>query len=373
MTPLPQHVGPTLSYDVYSALEDYLWHNLTHLWGYVPLQRRSPIPKPFQDILALDGDRLVVIILKEAEDVWVGYQAETYAQYLLQKRPFSKQINYDYPIQIRVISPGYSSVPEVQDSPGSVSVEIKFWTVSCLTQHPWVLVLRDCDSQVIQTIQIQDPLLLAGGKVALERKLPPKTTKLQQLLVKAHPAAQEGIEKIWEHLLKTDAAMMEFTYGDGVRVGLGKACPCFEVMADDERQDIALFLWLPLKLQYGTRQPSVVVRMRIWTDWRRVTDIGYIPEGLGRKLTFAEFRMGIIKPMRRALVKRSYNRYFSDPNWRKIVADEQESRYNRHPWADAKYEYALTVTQYEKLIQTEVPEHSLLTLVEWSLESCLKF
>lgn len=371
MTLLPQQAGPILSCEFAPAFEDYLWQNLTALWGFLPLQRRSPIPKPFQDILALDGDRLVAIILKSAADDWVGYQAMTYSQYLQQNRPFAERVNYDQPILILVISPSYSADTKVQDQ--QVSVEIEFWTISALTRTaPWTLALTNCDHKIQHMLHLNEPLLFKKGLYNSVRPLPPKTKKLQQLLAKASPAAQEGIEKIRHEFLSTQSAMMEFTYGDGVRIGLGKFCPCFEVMEDEERQAIALFLWLPFKMCYGAEQESSIVRARIWTDWQRVTDIGYIPEGLGQKLTFAEFRAGAARPMKRALGNRSYNRYYTDPAWRKVVADEQEARYNRYPWADAKYEYALTVAQYEKLMHKNLANDLLMTFVNLSLQNCSK-
>jgi hypothetical protein len=371
MTLLPQQAGPIFSCEFAPALEDYLWHRLTDLWGFLPLQRQSPIPKPFHDILALDGDRLVAIILKRAEDYWVGYQALTYAQVLLQKRLFSDRVNYEQPIRVLVISPGYHS--ETKHQCESAPAEIEFWKISCPTQTgPWLLELIDGDYPVQHTLNLNEPVPLTEDQPSVDRTLPRKTKKLQQLLAQAHPVAQVGIETIWQALMSAHPSMMEFTYRDGVRIGLGKSCPCFEVMEDAERQTIALFLWLPFKMSYGTRQEASIVRVRIWTDWQRVTDIGYVPDGLGQKLTFAEFRAGVVKPMKRALGYRSYNRYFTDPVWRKVVADEQEARYNRHPWADAKYEYALTVVQYEKLMNISLLDNCLMTFVNSSLQNYLR-
>jgi hypothetical protein len=371
MTLLPQQAGPIFSCEFAPALEDYLWHRLTDLWGFLPLQRQSPIPKPFHDILALDGDRLVAIILKRAEDYWVGYQALTYAQVLLQKRLFADRVNYNQPIRILVISPGYH--PETKRQCESAPAEIEFWKISCPTQtESWVLELMDGDRTVQHDLYLHEALQLTEDKPSVDRTLPPKTKKLQQLLAQAHPFARAGIETIWQTLLSAHPAMMEFTYRDGVRIGLGKSCPCFEVMEDVERQTIALFLWLPFKIRYGDGQEPSIVRVRIWTDWQRVTDMGYMPDGLGQKLTFTEFRVGVVKPMKRALGYRSYNRYFTDPAWRKVVADEQEARYNRHPWADAKYEYALTVAQYEKLMNISLLDNSLMTFVNLSLKNYLK-
>jgi hypothetical protein len=373
MTVLPQPAGHSLPCKFTPVFEDYLWEHLTELFGFIPLQRCSPLPKPFQDILALDGDRLVVIIVKPTEDHWVVYQATAYHQYLLQERPYSDRVNYNQPVRMMVISPRFQDKTLVHRPQNAIAME--FWTVEGDDRdkpYRWELTLHDS----LITHRITHRITLTKRQLLAEchptPALPPKTQKLQQLLSQVSPAEQEKVECIRQYLLRTNQSFTEFTYGDSVRIGLGKSWPCFEVAFDKARNSLALFLWLPFKERYGdVQEKRSMARVRIWTDGQRVTDIGYSPEGLGHKVTFAEFRAAAVRPLRRSLGNRSYNRYYKDPTWRKQVADEQEARYNRHPWSGSQYEYALTLLQYEKLIHQRFPDPTVITFVKLSMESII--
>jgi hypothetical protein len=371
MTVLPQPAGHSSPCKFTPVFEEYLWQHLTEVFGFIPVQRCSPIPKPFQDILAVEGDRLVAIIVKPTEDYWVVSQATAFHHYLLQERPCSDRVNYDKPIRLIVIAPRFQDETLIHRQQCGIGME--FWTVEELAQdgcHSWKVTNRDC--LVTQSVALPPSQLLAERHPASVISLPPKTQKLRQLLAQASPAEQEGVAHIWQYLFCTHQSLTEFTAGNSVRIGLGKSCPCFEVAFDEARRNLALFLWLPFKERYGDLQEELsIARVRLWTDWQRVTDFGHIPDGLGRKVTFAEFRAASVQPMRRSLGNRSYNRYYKDPSWRKQVADEQEARYNRHPWSGSQYEYALTLPQYEKLINQKFPDNTVMTFVKLSLDSLI--
>jgi hypothetical protein len=369
MTVLPQSAGHSLPCKFIPVFEDYLWQHLTELFGFIPLQRCSPIPKPFQDILALDGDRLVAMIVKPTEDHWVVYQATAYYQYLLQERPYSDRVNYHQPIRMIVIAPRFQDETLVHRPQNAIAIE--FWSVVGNDRdEPYRWELTPHDPLITHSVTLTKRQLLAECHPT--PSLPPKTQKLRQLLSQVSPAEQEEVECIRQYWLRTNQSFTEFTYGASVRIGLGKSCPCFEVAFDEARNSLALFLWLPLKERYGDAQAKpFIARVRVWTDGQRVTDIGYSPEGLGHKVTFAEFRAAAVRPLRRSLGNRSYNRYYKDSEWRKQVADEQEARYNRHPWSGSQYEYALTLLQYEKLIHQRFSDYTVMTFVRLSMESTI--
>jgi hypothetical protein len=49
---------------------------------------------------------------------------------------------------------------------------------------------------------------------------------------------------------------------------------------------------------YAWNKRQFVGRLRIWTDWQNVLSLGHVPKGLGRKVTFEEFKKSRVKPQK---------------------------------------------------------------------------
>lgn len=114
--------------------------------------------------------------------------------------------------------------------------------------------------------------------------------------------------------------MQEQASAGGVIYGRGKGKPCAEIRFDPQRKSPVLFLWLPLRLRMGIDQKSFTARMRIWTkDWVTVSDLGHIPKGLGRMVSFREWETGSVRPLNKILPSRKDARakYFSSAAYRR--------------------------------------------------------
>ncbi len=140
--------------------------------------------------------------------------------------------------------------------------------------------------------------------------------------------------------------MQEILNTGSINYCKGKSNPCAELRFDSERNCAALFLWLPHVSTWQKKR--FIARMRIWTDWKIVSDVGHVPKGTGRMITKSEWELGTVRPLKK-LVKGDF------------------LRSNTH-----KSPLAMKVTHYMKLIEKSEELNYLDTLVDIALETWLK-
>lgn len=89
-----------------SALESFIWQNLSNLLGFNPIAQQYYVEGQTCDILAVNLARqLVVIELKNSEDRYIVQQLTRYCHSLKTQFPFAEQVDYSKPIHLLAIAP----------------------------------------------------------------------------------------------------------------------------------------------------------------------------------------------------------------------------------------------------------------------------
>ena len=121
---------------------------------------------------------------------------------------------------------------------------------------------------------------------------------------------------------------------------------------------IALFLWLPHQTSWKKKSKRIIARMRVWTDWKVVSDIGHVPKGLGNKVNLNELESASVRPPNKLLKSNKIKKiYFTDPSFREDWVNniKSQSKYFTHS-PHYKSGLALSIKDYFELI--DQPDHS---------------
>lgn len=266
------------------ALENFIWDNLEIALGLIPLKRQYVIKGEICDILAITSHKqLVIIELKNAEDRYVVQQLTRYYDSLIEERPFSQEVDYDQTVRLIAISPTFHRHNYVDRKYNQLSVEF-IQTAILQDSDGFSLKLESLDDQITQKISIPYEDL----KSRLQRQNEPDIPEqLVRWLGSCPPQQQDSFRKIRSDILGYHERMQEFVDKKSIRYGTGKTKLCAEFYFDSKNQVPALFLWLPLP---SNRKGKSVGRLRIWTDGVLVTNVGHVPEGLGKMRLEKEWR-----------------------------------------------------------------------------------
>lgn len=259
------------------ALEDFLWDNLTALFGLSPLARQWNIGGQICDILALDKNRgLVILELKNTEDRYILQQLTRYYDAVVRSQPFPEQIDYSQKVRLIAIKPHFHRDNHTDRQYSKLYFE--FWRFSIReSNRSLFLELINDDSQEIKQVEI--PYQQREGN----HDLPPIPATLSKVLAKCSLEQQTEVLRIREKILKFDTRMQEFSTAGNVKYGNGnikssKFCAEFYI----DKGELFIFLWLPLK--NGTSE-KMLGRARLWTDWQGKSLVeGYVNSGIGTEI-----------------------------------------------------------------------------------------
>ncbi|MGL4501872.1 MAG: endonuclease NucS domain-containing protein [Planktothrix sp.] len=267
-----QKTGSGWEFQSEVALEDFLWENLGPLFGLTPLKRQHYVKEQFCDIIAVaENQQLVILELKNVEDRYIVQQLTRYYDALLQEKPFREQIDYDRPVRLVAIAPRFHRDNLTDRKYHPLSLE--FWQFSVIHQEEtFNLQLTNVDSGVIVSTEIG----YQSEEMNDNLPLPPRS--FFTLLNKCNKIERNAISKIRHNLLKIDSRMQEIVLtSNSIVYGKNKTHYCAEFRWNDKANQPVLFLKLPLL----TRTKSTG-RLRIWTDWEKVTDLSHVTKGIGR-------------------------------------------------------------------------------------------
>ncbi|MBW4429844.1 MAG: DUF91 domain-containing protein [Nostoc desertorum CM1-VF14] len=268
-----------------AALEDFVWDNLQQLSGLKPLKRQYAVKGEICDILALNEIRqLVILELKNTEDRYIVQQLTRYYDNLLDEKPFSEQIDYSQPVRLLAIAPSFHRHNLVDRKHTKLIVDFLQVTVAQINQN-FHLQLQDTDTN--QTWSIPIPYQeLDISTVSSNIPAPPQL--LLDWLGACTGEEQQAILRLREKVLGFDGRIKEEIEGrNTIRYGRGKAKPVAELCYQSKTRKLIIFLWLPVPSSLFGNSKEVIGRIRLWTDGASVTDVGHVPEGLGKmKLQF---------------------------------------------------------------------------------------
>lgn len=266
------------------ALENFIWDNLEEALGFLPLKRQYIIRGEICDILAVAPQKqLVIIELKNAEDRYVVQQLTRYYDSLLEEKPFPQEVDYDQGVRLLAIAPTFHRHNHVDRKYNRLSIEFIKTAIS-QDSDTFSLKLESLDSQETQKIQIPYQEVKPGLELQDEPDIP---EQLVRWLGSCPPQQQEGFRKIRSYILGYHERMRELVDKKSIQYGTGKTKLCAEFYFNSRNQVPIFFLWLPLPSNW---KAISIGRLRVWTDGILVTDVGHVPEGLGKMRLEKEWR-----------------------------------------------------------------------------------
>lgn len=360
-----RQTGKRWKFSSEAALEDFVYNNLEQLLGLTPLRRQYFVQGQKCDILATDeSKRLVVLELKNAEDRYIVQQLTRYYDALLEAKPFEGQVDYTLAVCLIGVTPNIHKDNLIDRKYHKLSFCFQEFAIVQAEQSNY-LQLRDVDTERVSQVEIPHQ----EQDNTEDIPIPPRT--LCNLLTKCSDAEQKGILRVREKILRFDKRIQETINTGSVMYGKGKSKPFAELRFDELRNSSALFLWLPLIIR-GFKQRKFTARMRVWTDWETVSDVGHIPHAFGRMINRAEWKLGN-PPLNKLLKqagwrKRTWEGYFNDKTYRKRFIDSIDSHWDNPSYRSG---LAMRISYYMKLVGQAEESNSLDRLVDMALENWL--
>jgi RecB family endonuclease NucS len=264
-----------------AALEDFVWTNLTQLFGLTPLKRQYSVDGQYCDILALgESQQLVVLELKNVEDRYVVQQLTRYCHALSEEKAFSEQIDYEKPVRLIAVTPSFHRDNLIDRKYHHLSIEFCKFAVLADSEK-FYLQLKEAESEKVTKLEI--PFQEKETKDDIPN--PPRA--FLKLLLNCNELEKQEILRIRSKILSFDPRMEETPSTGIIKYGKGENL-CAELRFDSKTNQPVLFLWVPLI----SRKPSCS-RARIWTDWTTVSHICCVKEGLGKVKTLEEWKIAL--------------------------------------------------------------------------------
>jgi len=282
-----------------AALENFIWGNLPQMFGVTPLKQQHIANGEICDILAVDGDRgLVVLELKNVEDRYLIQQLTRYYANLLAEKPFQAEVDYSRPVRLIAIAPTYHRHNLIDKTYNTLHFELLQFSV-VEEEEAFYLLLQAVEQDSVQKHLIPyQPI-----KTSTVENIPEPPELLMRWLGGCTREEQEGFMRVRSKLLACSPRMKEIVDRSSIQYGSGKTRLCAEILFQQKAQRPVLFLWLPTPSSYMfskdremppgsvhvyvTRQ--LLGRLRIWTDGHTISHVGHIPEGFGKMKTELEW------------------------------------------------------------------------------------
>lgn len=274
-----QKTGSGWEFERELDLEDFLWENLEPLFGLTPLKRQHYVKEQFCDIIAVgENKQLVVQELKNVQDRYIVQQLTRYYDALLEDKPFSEELEYDRPVRLIAIAPSFHRDNFTDRKYHTLSFE--FLQFSVIQQGElFYLQLTDVDSGAVFKVEIP------YTPQERDDDIPPLPRTMHALLTKCTENEGAGILRIRRKLLTFDSRMQEICSANNIIYGKDKNKYCAELRWNAKSNQTVLFLKLPLLNRRRTTG-----RIRVWTDWEKVTEVLYVKQGFGRFKTLEELK-----------------------------------------------------------------------------------
>ncbi|MCL1475769.1 endonuclease NucS domain-containing protein [Argonema antarcticum] len=229
-----------------AALEDFVWANLTQIFGLTPLKRQHTVKGQFCDILALgENKQLVVLELKNVEDRYVVQQLTRYYHALREEMPFNEEVDYEQPIGLIAIAPSFHRDNFTDRKYNHLSVQFLQFQIFA-DGEKFYLQLKDVDSNKVWQVEIS-----YQERESNYDNIPGPPRALLNLLSKFSDADSQLLLRMRQKILTFDKRMQEEVESGSISYGKGKSKPCAEIMGKKStyRKNLIiprLILWLPI-------------------------------------------------------------------------------------------------------------------------------
>lgn len=260
-----------------AALEDFVWANLKPLLNLTPLKRQYFVKGEVCDILAVDGNRqLVVLELKNTVDRYVVQQLTRYYDALLELKPFDTEVDYGKPIRLIAIAPIFHRHNEIDRKYHKLIFDL-LKVVILKIDDRFHLQLQNIDTEQVVNIEI---LYREIDFSIFKEDLSKPSQILLNWLGSYSSDEQEKLLKVREQILSFDKRIQEVTETKSIKYGKGKTKLCAEFCFERKSKKIVLFLWLPIP----DHKRQAVGRMQIGMtdDCEGFWAWGHQPNGIGK-------------------------------------------------------------------------------------------
>jgi RecB family endonuclease NucS len=282
-----KQIGDFWEFEKESDFEDFLWHNLEELLELKPLKKQYYVKGQYCDILAIGKNReLIILELKISEDRYVVQQLTRYYHSLLEEKPFFDQIDYAQPVHLIAILPSIHRDNLIDCKYHQLDIKLITFSMRREQEKTYFRFKQYGTDYLYSEVEIktQDNFL--------EVDVPKIPSKLKQIISKASEDETQSILKTRSKIFGLHKNITENIISGGVIYGLGKTKPIAEIRFDTRRGKPVLFLWLPFSSSsvINLNSRRTILRLRIWTDWKTVSHLGYIRTGNGVMLTPEEYK-----------------------------------------------------------------------------------
>lgn len=278
---LLEKTGLTWNFKSETELENFIWFNLAELFDLIPLKRQYYVEGLYCDIIATTQDKqLVILELKITPDRYIVQQLTRYFHYFQQTQQLQNIINYNLPVKLVALVPGVHSDNLIDIQYHRLDFDFYEYTIDVREKHFYFKCVNCLNHRELLSLEIITP---KEDEVA---DFPPIPNKLKQILNKSNDSDYQGIIATRNQILSFDRRIKETVTASQIIYSFNKSNPVAEIRYDNSRKQPILFLWLPLT---NCNCHTITVRMRVWTDWHKVFDVGYIRKGNGNMISVGEY------------------------------------------------------------------------------------
>jgi RecB family endonuclease NucS len=241
-----------------SDLEDFVWNNLSKLFGLTPLKRQYIIQNDCCDILALsESEQLVIIELKNIEDRYVVQQLTRYYHSIVTEKPLADIVKYERPIRLIAIAPNFHRHNHIDQLYNKLSVEFFQFEITQLEKQLTLHIKNQEEQNAISEIIPYPQAFILDEETSVPklRILPRIPKAFEKLLDERHAEEKEIALKIREQILSYDEKMAETSTQSVIRYGYPqkngiipntKLCAEFYSRPINDFYSLQLSLWLPI-------------------------------------------------------------------------------------------------------------------------------
>ncbi|MDJ0533396.1 MAG: endonuclease NucS [Xenococcaceae cyanobacterium MO_207.B15] len=285
-------VGKYWHFESEAILEYFVLQNLDILFNLLPIARQYRTSNnQICDILAVNNNRqLTILELKNTEDRYIIQQLTRYYDDLIKEKPFTDKIDYQQSVSLIAITPSFHRDNFIDIKYHTLNFEL--WKFKIIHQQE-----KFYFQLIALTSKKEKKVIIPYQKPEDNLSIPNPPRALLNILSKCSQEEKDEFLKIRKYIFSVDYNIEEISSTTKVIYGKNNHKFIAEIRFDSKRNNLALFIWLPL-----VNKKYSVGRMRIWTDWKVITDIGHIPKGLGSMITWQEYKLKSLIPKKKFTV-----------------------------------------------------------------------
>ncbi len=240
--------GNTWEFANETALEDFIWDNLTAIFNLIPLERQRRINGERCDIISVSQNKqLVILELKNSQDRGIVQQLTRYYANLAKNKLFD--VDYDLPVKLIAITPSFHPHNYIDREYSKLNFDFIEFKLITKRDSELYLHLNNVDTKQTWEAQIAYSLERVHN---IKDHLPPVPSFLAKMIEPCSPEQQQIILQVRERILCFHERIQEIKGANFVQYGRGKTKICAEIRANTS--DIrnmnfnlpVLYLYLPI-------------------------------------------------------------------------------------------------------------------------------